>query len=97
MKRFLLSMPLLALPSLAAAELALSPGIGSDPMTCAQYGQLDLGGQVEALSALPTAGDDLESGDQSGAEQWAETILAACAGHPDKLLADVASAELEGN
>ena len=97
MKQILLAGALATLPALAAAQIALSPGIGADPMTCGQYGDLDVDGQVAALSALPTAGDDIGLGDQTGARQWAETVLAACAGHPDRPLSDVATEAFEGD
>ncbi len=84
-------------PLAAGAENILAPDSLYNTVTCGQFTDMDFQGQMAALSALPTAGDDMGGADQSAAHDWARTVEKACEGRPDALLADVATEAFGGD
>jgi hypothetical protein len=92
MKHMVLALALvgpMALP--AYPQNALGPDPGAGAVTCGEFTALDTVPQrLAMLSTVQPFGDDIEPSDQNASEQWAATVTAACAGHPDRPLADAA-------
>ena len=98
LKRLILAASCLVLMPLAAVgQSILAPDSLYNTVTCAQFSGMDFDGQMAALSAFPTAGDDMGAEDQGAAKDWARTVEKACEGRPDALLADVATEAFGGN
>lgn len=97
MKRTLMALVLAAAPGFAAAQINFAPGPLHNTVTCAAFTGMGIDDQVEALQALPSAGDEIGSEDPGATEQWLHTVEAACRKEPGKLLADVAAALLGGD
>lgn len=84
-------------PFAALAENVFAPDSLYNTVTCAQFSEMDFDGQMAALAALPTAGDDMGAADQSAAQEWTRMVEKACEGRPEALLADVATEAFGGD
>ncbi|HRW16900.1 MAG: hypothetical protein KDJ78_13790 [Rhodobacteraceae bacterium] len=85
------------LPWTAMAQINFSHGPEEGAVTCGQFVVMDSVGQMQALTAVEPIGGEMPDADPALAAQWAATVNAACTGHPDRLLQDVAVEALGGN
>jgi hypothetical protein len=92
MKHLVLALALVGTMALPAhPQNALGPDPGPGAVTCGDFTALDTVEQrLAMLSGIQPFGDDMEPSDQNASEQWAATVTAACADHPDRPLADAA-------
>jgi hypothetical protein len=79
------------------AQIEFSRGPEEGAVTCGQFAVMDSLQQQAALSALEPLGGEMPDADPQLAGQWAASVGEACAGHPDRLLLDAATAALGGD
>ena len=87
----------LALLLAAAPALAQTPAEVLDPDTCGGFTPLDTAARVQMLTTIQPLGDEIDAADRDAARQWADAVAAACAGRPDRPLADAAASALGGD
>jgi hypothetical protein len=81
-----------AVPALAQSVLEPSPLPGAP--TCGGFTALDPAGRLEMLTTIQPLGDEIHAEDAGAARQWSDEVAAACAGQPDRPLADAATEAL---
>jgi hypothetical protein len=92
MQRIRLALALVALAAPALAQVSPDPLPGAT--TCGAFTAMDSAARLQALTATQPLGDDLGGADPALAGQWADEVAAACAGHPERPLADAAAQAL---
>lgn len=85
------------LPWAAAAQIEFSHGPEAGAVTCGQFVVMDSVGQIAALTAVEPIGGEMPGADPALVAQWVATVNAACTGHPERLVEDVAMEALGGD
>jgi hypothetical protein len=94
MQRTLLALALAAAtPALAQIEFSEEPGA----TTCGAFTAMDSAARQQALVGVEPVGGELVGAGPAIARQWSDAVAAACAGHPERPLADAAAQALGGD
>ena len=94
MHRVLLALALAATAAPARAQSVLEPSPLPGAPTCGGFMALDSAGRLEMLTTIQPLGDEIDAEDANAARQWSGEVAAACAGQPDRPLADAATEAL---
>ena len=84
----------LIVPAASALAQVLEPSPLPGAPTCGGFTPLDQAGRLEMLTTIQPLGDEIDGEDKAAARQWSDEVAAACAGQPDRPLADAATEAL---